>query len=405
MRTRSSLPLFTLIPVLLLCRPLPLHAEPAAPPPVSTLVLIQLAGGNDGLATVIPFGDPLYAAARTTIAPAAADLLRLDGKLALHPALAPLLTAWKQGDLAIALGVGYPDPNRSHFRSTDIWETASSSQEVLGTGWLARLLTPTTRQPGIFADSLILGETQAGPLRGPRMHNVSLDNLDAFLRDAAQMGSVPQAGKGSLAYIDSVQQDIIAAAAVLAKIKPSIREPDLPFPQTPLGGQMKTSFQLLAAGLRVPVIKLTLRGFDLHSGEKPVQDRLLGDLAGAIAALRINLIQAGLWDNVAVMTYSEFGRRVEENASAGTDHGTAAPVFLLGGRVKGGFYGAQPSLAPADLDHGDMRYTLDFRTLYRSVAEGFWGIEDPAVLSSVFPTTRSVLPLFKPRPDSADPGL
>ncbi len=380
---------------MLSCAPLVIAESDNALPPINTLVLIQLAGGNDGLATVIPFADPAYASARKALALPEADLVRLDAKLALHPALAPLLTSWKGGDFAIALGVGYQDPNLSHFRSTDIWETASSAHEVLNTGWLARLLTPATRPPAIFADSMILGETQAGALKGPGMHNISLDNLDAFLRDAAQMEAASQGHQGSLGYIDSVQQDILAAAAVLAKIKPSIKEPAVPFPDIPLGRQMKTSFQLLAAGLRVPVIKLTLRGFDLHSEEKQVQEKLLGELAGAVAAFRANLIQAGLWDHVLVMTYSEFGRRVTENASEGTDHGTAAPVFILGGRVNGGFYGTQPSLAPADLDQGDMKYALDFRVLYRSVAEGFFGIKDATVLSSVFPTVSDVLPIFR----------
>ncbi len=397
MRTRLHLRSAAILAALLACALL--EAEPAATlPPVNTLVLIQLAGGNDGLATVVPFGDPAYAALRPTIAPSTAGLIKLDGTLALHPALAPLVDAWKAGDFAIALGVGYPDPNRSHFRSTDIWETGSSANEVLSTGWLARLLTPATRPPAIFADSLILGETQPGPLRGPGMHNISMDNVDAFIRDAAQIQSESAGQNASLQYIDSAQEDIIAAAAVLAGIKPSIKEPTVPFPNTALGNQMKTSFQLLAAGLRVPVIKLTLRGFDLHSDEKPAQEKLLGELAGAVAAFRLNLIQAGLWNNVLIMTYSEFGRRVEENASNGTDHGTAAPLFILGGTVKGGLYGTQPSLAAADLDQGDMKYTLDFRTLYRTVAEAFLGIKDPVLLASVFPTVSSMLPLFKTSP-------
>jgi uncharacterized protein (DUF1501 family) len=379
------------------CGPTPLVAQGSpALPPVNTLVLIQLAGGNDGLDAVIPFGDPAYAALRKTLAPAEADLIKLDAKLALHPALAPLLSAWKEGDFAIALGVGYPDPNRSHFRSTDIWETASASREVLDSGWLARLLTPATRPASIFADSLILGETQAGPLKGPGMHNISMDNLDAFLRDAAQIEAPAQPGKGNLGYIDSIEADIIAAAAALAKIKPAIKESATAFPDTGLGRQMKTAFQLLAAGLRVPVIKLTLRGFDTHSAEKQAQEKLLGELAGAVAAFRLNLIREGLWDRVLVMTYSEFGRRAEENASGGTDHGTAAPAFLLGGKVKGGFYGSQPSLAPAALENGDLAFSLDFRSLYRSVAQGFLGIKDPAVLASVFPKEIGVLPLFKP---------
>ena len=376
---------------------LPLIAQGSAPPPpVNTLVLIQLAGGDDGLDAVIPFGDPAYAASRKTLAPAEADLIKLDAKLALHPALAPLLVAWKEGDFAIVLGVGYPEPNRSHFRSTDIWEPASSSREVLDSGWLARLLTPATRPASIFADSLILGETQAGPLKGPGMRNISMDNLDAFLRDAAQIEAPTPLGKGNLGYIDSIEADIIAAAASLAKIKPAIKEPTIAFPDTGLGRQMKTSFQLLAAGLRVPVIKLTLRGFDTHSGEKPAEEKLLAELAGALAAFRVNLIREGLWDRVLVMTYSEFGRRAEENASGGTDHGTAAPVFMLGGKVKGGFYGSQPSLASSDLDNGDLVFSLDFRSLYRSVAQGFMGIKDPAVLAAVFPKEMGALPLFKP---------
>jgi uncharacterized protein (DUF1501 family) len=379
------------------CGPAPLIAQGSPPPPpVNTLVLIQLAGGNDGLDTVIPFGDPAYAALRRTLAPAESDLIKLDEKLALHPALAPLLSAWKEGDFAIALGVGYPEPNRSHFRSTDIWETASASREVLDSGWLARLLTPATRPASIFADSLILGETQAGPLKGPGMHNISMYNLDAFLRDAAQIEAPTQPGKGNLGYIDSIEADIVAAAASLAKIKGAIKEPSAAFPDTGLGKQMKTAFQLLAAGLRVPVIKLTLRGFDTHSDEKPAQEKLLGELAGAIAAFRRNLIREGLWDRVLVMTYSEFGRRAEENANGGTDHGTAAPLFMLGGKVKGGFYGSRPSLAQADLENGDPAFSLDFRSLYRSVAQGFLGISDPALLASVFPKEIGVLPLFKP---------
>lgn len=397
MRTRLQLRHLTVLAALLAC-PLLQAQSAATPSPVNTLVVIQLAGGNDGLDTVIPFGDPAYAALRPTIAPRASDLIKLDGTLALHPALAPLLPAWKEGDLAIALGVGYPEPNRSHFRSTDIWETGSSSNEVLIAGWLARLLTSAARPPALFADSLILGETQPGPLRGPGMHNISMDNVDAFIRDAAQIESESGGQNASLQYIDSVQQDISAAAAELTKIKPSIKEPAVAFPNSALGNQLKTSFQLLAAGLRVPVIKLTLRGFDLHSDERLAQEKLLGEFATAVGAFRLNLVQAGLWNNVLVMTYSEFGRRVQENASNGTDHGTAAPLFILGGTVKGGFYGSQPSLAASDLDQGDMKYALDFRIIYRTIAEGFFGIKDPTLLAAVFPTVTSILPLFKTSP-------
>ena len=166
---------------------------------------------------------------------------------------------------------------------------------------------------------------------------------------------------------------------------------------------LKGSFHVLAAGVRVPVIKLTLRGFDSHGDEKPQYDRLLAELAGAVSAFRSNLISAGLWDHVLVMTYSEFGRRVAENSSQGTDHGTASPVFFWGCRVKGGFYGSQPSLA--DLEQGDLKFSLDFRVLYRTVAQEFWGISEKAVLDRALPGVSATLPLVRAEPDQAAGNL
>lgn len=372
--------------------------QPVAPlsldlSPVQTLVLIELAGGNDGLDTVIPYADPAYAAARPTLAIPAAKVLKLNDALGLHPNLAPLLDAWKAGDFAIVLGVGYPDPNRSHFRGTDIWETGSASNVYLDVGWIARLWGASARPADIVADSIILGETRAGPLKGPAMHNLSLDNLDAFLRDAAQLQPLAPAAATTVGYINSVQNDIVRAASILTVLKPLIKQPTVAFPDTPLASQMKTSYQLLSAGVRVPVIKLTLRGFDTHGNERVDHDKLLAELGGAVAAFRANLIDAGLWNNVLVMTYSEFGRRVAENGSGGTDHGTAAPLFILGGRVIGGLYGSQPSLT--DLDQGDLKFTTDFRVLYRTVAHEYWGIDNGAILDAVFPGVSATLPLIR----------
>ena len=368
---------------------LPLGAVPA-PRPVPTMVLIELAGGFDGLNTVVPYADPAYKAARTTLA--VPNVIPLDDHLGLHPSLKALMDSWNAGDFAILLGVGYPDPNRSHFRSIAIWDSGSESKQVVETGWLARLLTSAPRSPDLVSDSIILGETHAGPLKGPGMHNLSFDNLDNFLRDATTLDVSPNS-TGSAGYIVSVQKDIQAAAQKLTLIKPLIHDPAIPFPDTGLGRSMKTTAQLLIAGAKVPVFKLTLRGFDTHGNQKADMERLLKELGDAVAAFRANLIQAGLWDQVVVTTYSEFGRRVGENGSGGTDHGTANPEFVWGGRVKGGLMGTQPSLT--DLDQGDLKSTLDFRVVFRSLATEFWGITDPASLHTAFPTTDGTIDLVK----------
>ncbi len=384
---RTSLhPWVTLVFV---CLGLGVWAEPT-PTPVPTLVLVELAGGLDGLNTVVPYSDPAYLGVRKTLA--VTDAVPLDDKLGLHPSLKPLVDSWKAGDFAIVRGVSYPDPNLSHFRSIAIWDSASSSREVVETGWLARLFTAAPRWSDLVADGLILGETHVGPLKGPGMHNLSLDNLDAFLRDAAAMDDTA-AAPGTAAVLAGVQKDIEEAARKLALIKPLLRDPAVPFPDTGLGRSMKTAAQLIIAGARIPVIKLTLRGFDVHGNEKTDQARLLKELADAMTAFRANLLQAGKWDQTLVMTYSEFGRRVAENGSGGTDHGTANVMFLWGGRVKGGWFGTQPSLT--DLDDGNFRWSVDFRTVFRSVATEFWGFGDPA-LQAAFPLTSDTLDLVKP---------
>lgn len=382
--------------MLLAVMALPLAAQtpaPApAPAPVPTLVLIELAGGVDGLNAVVPLDNTAYTTARPTLALQGDQRLPLNDAWGLHKGFASTMDSWKAGDFAIVQGVGYPHPNRSHFRSIAIWDAASDANQVISTGWLARLFAAAPRWPGLAADSLILGETHAGPLDGPGMNNLSFDNLDAFLRDAASADD-PGQTTGTAAAIAAVQKNVQASAQVLAALKPAVVNPPQAFPDSGLGRQMKLAYQLLAAGARVPVVKLTLRGFDTHTNQAADMARLLKDLSDAVAAFRANAIQSGLWDRVVVLTYSEFGRRVAENGTGGTDHGTAGPMFVWGGRVVGGFWGTAPSLT--DLDQGDLKYSTDFRSVFRTVAAGLWGFGDP-VLDPVFPG-QPVLPgLIKP---------
>jgi uncharacterized protein (DUF1501 family) len=384
-----------------------LGAQTPPQPDLRTLVVVNLAGGSDGLNTVIPYADPAYLAVRSSefVDPKAA--VPLTDTLGLHPALAPLVEPWKAGDLAIVLGVGYPNPNRSHFRSIAIWETASDAQTVATTGWLARLVRALPPDKTRFADSVIIGEGTSGPLGGPWMHNLTLSSLDGFLRDANDLGLL-DAPAPTQAEVDgtvcvttgpqyevaSVGGDISRWAKALQALKAKLPDFGTLFPKTAFGRQAELAAQLLAAGVDVPVIKLTLRGYDTHVDEAKAQAALHKDFAETMVAFRKALVQARRWQTTVVMTYSEFGRRVEGNGSGGTDHGTAAPLFVMGGTVKGGqFVGTQPSLA--DLTSGDLKFSVDFHEVYDTLVKKFWGLIDATVSTDISGGKAGDLPLFK----------
>ncbi len=352
-----------------------------------TLLLIELRGGNDGLNTVIPFADPAYAKLRPTLAIPTAEVLRVDRQapIGLHPALKNLAKSWRDSDAAWVLGVGYPQPNRSHFRSIDIWNGGSKADELAPDGWLARLLkqadakTPAER----WADALVLGygSTVAhgglGPLEGDGLRRVVMDAPDEFIARAKHVGGVEAsaAANATVARIIAARADLAATATALEKIQAAPFTPPTPFPTSGFGQQLAVCARLLAGGLRVPAVKLTLDGFDTHAGQLPRHQALLTELGDGLAALKAALIQAKCWDRVLVMTYSEFGRRAAENGSAGTDHGAAAPHLLMGGKVAGGFVGAQPGLR--QLDDGDQIFSTDFRRLYATIAQDWWGWKQP----------------------------
>lgn len=341
-------------------------------------ILVEFAGGNDGLNTVVPYADPLYARARPRLALARDTVLQLDERLGLHPSLAPLMPAWRERELAVVSGVGYARPNRSHFRSIDIWETGSDSDRVLSDGWIARLFQ-TVRRPadGLdnrLADAIIIGGDD-GPARGAGMRNVVLRNPEQFLRGASRLeASAAAGGNPALAHILGVERQVLKTASFLRGMQTQARAPALgvSFPRSRLSRQLELAAKLIAAEGRVPVIKVIHPGFDTHARQSGRHRILLAEFADAVAAFRTAMINTGHWQRVLVMTYSEFGRRAAENGNRGTDHGTAAPQFVLGGAVKGGLYGAPPRLD--DLDGGDLKFSVDFRRLYATVAERWWSL-------------------------------
>jgi len=338
------------------------------------LLLIELKGGNDGLNTVIPYADPRYRELRPGIGVARDHTLQLDEKVGLHGKLEPLIESWKAGDLAIVQGVGYPYPNRSHFRSIEIWDTASASNQTLSEGWIAQAFRGATLPKGAGVDSIVV-DTNALPSTGPELRTIVMQDAENFLRQAHALrdtGGVKDGANPALRHLLAVRQEINGAARGLADKLRDTAAPREAYPQeVPLGRQLELATRVITAKVPVVAIKAALGGFDTHANQVQPHERLLGVLAANLAALRRNLIAADRWNDVLVMTYSEFGRRVRQNASGGTDHGTAAPLFVMGGGVKGGLHGAYPSLG--DLADGDLKHTVDFRSVFATVAQGCWG--------------------------------
>lgn len=347
-----------------------------------TVVMVELKGGNDGLNSVIPFADSAYYSLRPELAVEATEVLPLDDTRGLHPQLEPLINRWNQGDMAIIEGLGYEDPNLSHFRSIDIWDSASLSSEFISDGWIGRLFAEQTPPETLFAEGIAIASNELGPLAGSDRNVLSLSSPEDFLAKARATPHLDLiTGNPSLDHIIGVQNEVSQAVDKLAEALAQGNPLTTEFPTTGLGRDLGYVAQMLACGLQVPAFKVSLGSFDTHSNQKNSHENLLAELALGLDLFCQALQEAGVWDKVLICTYSEFGRRAAENGSAGTDHGTAAPHFILGGQVQGGIYGTPPSLTDLD-ENGNLRYTVDFHSLYRTLAEKWWGISVPFLDSS-----------------------
>ena len=345
------------------------------------LVLIELKGGNDGLNTLVPYAHPTYSALRPKLAIARDSVVQLSNSVGLHPALEPLLPLWNAGELAVLQGVGYPEPNLSHFRSIEIWDTASKSEEYLQDGWLARVFAATPTPSTFAADGVIIGSADLGPLAGGGTRAIALANAEQFLRQARLAAREGAPRNKALAHILKVEGDIMQAATRLSADHGFRTE----FPQGAFGNAVRTAAQVAANEPGVAVIRVTLAGFDTHSGQSATQARLLAELAAGIVALKSALGEIDRWNRTLVLTYAEFGRRPKENLSSGTDHGTASVHFATGGRVAGGLYGEQPSLDRLSGD-GNTGYAIDFRSVYATVLKRWWGVPSADPLNGRFAT-------------------
>jgi len=363
MDRRTFLQLASLIPVSTF--PFPAMSAKASD---RILVLVELQGGNDALNTLIPYANDAYHAARPTLAVPTHKVLTVDSDFGFHPALSPLMPLWDQGELAWVHGVGYPEQNRSHFRSIDIWESASSSKVHKRSGWVADILQRLERLQAIsIGDDL-------GPFNGSQLRSIVLRDLKTFLKQARNDAPLRQpTSNPALAHIFDVQAKINRGAQEIKQRLTHKGGLTTGFPQTPFGQDMELVARLINSGISARAYKVGLGSFDTHSHQAKRHQRLLAQLAESIAAFEMAMRKAGRWQDILLLTYSEFGRRVKENGNGGTDHGAAAAHLLAGGAVRGGLHGKPPSLT--DLYRGDLKFTTDFRQLYASVANHWWGVD------------------------------
>ncbi len=347
-----------------------------------TLVVIQLGGGNDGLNTLVPFSNDAYYAARPQIAIGKKEVIPVNSDLGMHPNLRDLATFFDNGELAWLQNVGYPNPNRSHFASMAIWHTASP-ESSLHDGWIGRI---AARVGDPLCASNLGGNTplafQNESVLAPSINDV--DTFEFMLGEKLQEpfhNILVQAREGESAFIQhSVEQMLKNTATIQARL--GKYQSALEYPKTDLAKRLQQAAKLIATGLQQKVLYVSVGGFDTHANQRASHDKLMLQIAEGLSAFQKDLEAQGLADKVTVLAFSEFGRRVAENASEGTDHGQGGAMFALGKGVKGGIYGSLPDLE--NLEAGDIKYQQDFRGVYARVLDNWLGISSQEILGDSF---------------------
>jgi uncharacterized protein (DUF1501 family) len=354
------------------------------------LVVIQLGGGNDGLNTIVPYRNDLYYKARPTLAlREQSGLLTLNDDLALNPAMSKLKALYDDGRMGVLNSVGYPNPDRSHFRSMDIWQSGSAANQVVTTGWLGRYLDSNCAECQVPYNGVEVDDTLSLAMKGSQRKGLALKNPEKFHQITqnhfiAQVSGekAPSNASSELDYLYKTLAETSSSADYLYQTS-KVYKSSVTYPNTEFGRNLKTTAELINSGIETRVFYVSLAGFDTHVRQHEQQGKLLGDLAEGLGAFAEDLQKSGQFDSTLVMTFSEFGRRVQQNASNGTDHGTANNIMLLGGALrKPGILNAAPDLG--DLDQGDLRYQLDFRSVYATVLRDWLGANDTAILGSEF---------------------
>ena len=353
-----------------------------------TLVIVQLSGGNDGLNTVVPYRNDIYYQNRPTLGIKAEEVLKVGDELGFNPAMTALQSLYDEGLVTVLNSVGYPNPDRSHFRSMDIWHTASDSSEYLNTGWLGRYLDSNCHDCHVPYHALELDDSLSLALKGQHQSGFAMSN-PAQLKKTTDNKFLQAVAKNAdhhhddqVAYLYKTMIDTQSSADYLFQ-QSKVFQSKASYPQTPFGKDLKQVAELITADTDTKIYYVSLTGFDTHANQKNQQERLLQQYAEGMKAFVADLKEHGLLDDALIMTFSEFGRRVKQNASNGTDHGTANNLFLIGGKLKTpGFFNQGPDLTT--LDKGDLIHQVDFRSVYSTILEKWLDTSAPSILGRGF---------------------
>jgi len=354
------------------------------------LVIIQLSGGNDGLNTIIPYGNDIYYQKRSTIAINQTDIIKLNDMQGLNPSLSALKEIYDQGWMSVVNSVGYPNPDRSHFRSMDIWQTGSDSNQFLTTGWIGRYLDSNCQSCKNPYTAIEVDDTLSLAMKGATMKGIAVQDpnklyqatREPFFKGLVHNHNNDNLNEDNLGYLYKTMIETYSSADYIENTSKTYAV-NAEYPATPLGNQLKTVSKFINSGLQTRVYYVSLSGFDTHVGQQNQQSRQLKIYGDAVAAFVKDLKQTGKLDDTLVMTFSEFGRRVEQNASNGTDHGTANNVLLFGGKLKkAGIFNDAPDLA--QLDNGDLKYQIDFRDVYATLLDKWLDVNNNRILNKNF---------------------
>ncbi len=353
------------------------------------LIIIQLSGGCDGLNAFVPYRNDIYYKLRPRLA--MEEVLPLNDDIGLNPALKPLQALYDQGQLALINGVGYPNPNRSHFRSMDIWHTASDASEYLQTGWLGRYLDNSCEGCAAPHKVIEMADMLSLALKGQNANGLAVRNplqmhratQDAYVQ-ALVGGGVRDGGMrdGNLDFLYKSLVQTSQSTDYIYEASKVYRSTEI-YPPHAFGKSLKMISELICSGVETEVFYTSLSGFDTHINQKGTQARLFGTYSQGVAALVRDLERNGRMEDTLILTFSEFGRRVQQNASNGTDHGKANNLLLIGGGLrKAGIYNAVPDLA--QLDDGDLPWSVDFRSVYAEVLDNWMGVSSQKILGKEF---------------------
>jgi uncharacterized protein (DUF1501 family) len=352
------------------------------------LVIIQLSGGNDGLNTIIPYTNDIYYKNRPKLSISKNNIIKVTDDLGFHKNLGPLKNLYDQGYLSIINNVGYPNPNRSHFRSTDIWQTASNADEYLTSGWIGRFIEKYGKNPYTaieLDDSLSLimkGENTNGiATRNP---NILFANTNTpYFKKVLEQQTDAHLSEHNLGYLYKTMIEAKSSAKYIYETSKTYKS-SFDYPNNPFGNQLKTTAEFINSDLDSKVYYAAMGGFDTHANQLNKQSKLLQTYADAIAVFVNDLKKNDRFKDTLILTFSEFGRRVQQNAAGGTDHGAANNIFLIGENLKKkGFYNDAPNLLKLD-NNGDLVHTIDFRTVYATILDKWLQVDDTAILNKSF---------------------